>query len=218
LNKRKALILGLIVIGPILWGILWYRAEGKLKPLQIYGDQEMDGSTTPWVIPDFKLIDQNGDTVTKADLKDKIVVANFFYATCPEVCPRMNKEIQLVAYKFTQHPDVLFLSHSVNPEYDTASVLKEYSRRFNLPDDKWKFLTGSKREIYDLAENHYRAVAVKSDGADDFIHSTTVVLLDKEQRIRGFFESMDNPKFFNDVKGAIQVLIKEYKLQEDEQG
>lgn len=218
MNRKKALILGILVVGPILWGLLWYRAEGKLTPLPIYGDEEMDGSITPWEIRDFKLTDQNGEPFTKADLEGKIVVANFFYATCPEVCPRMNKEIQLVAYKYSQDTSVLFVSHTVNPAHDSVAVLKEYSRRFNFPDDRWKFLTGSKQEIYDLAENHYRAVAVKSDGPDDFIHSTTVVLLDKEQRIRGFFESMNNPKFFREVKGAIQVLNKEYKLQANEQG
>lgn len=213
-STRTWIILGILIVGPVIWGLMWYRAEGRLIPLQIYGDEEMDGTVTPWVIRDFQLIDQDSQLFTRADLEGKIVVANFFYATCPKICPRMTNEIKLVAHKYLEHPDVVFVSHSVNPEYDTVAALKAYSAKFNYPTSKWRFVTGSKKEIYDLAENHYRAVATKASGPDDFIHSTTVVLLDKEMRIRGFFESIDNPSFYNDLKGAIQALLKEYKMRE----
>jgi len=213
-SSRTKLLLGLLVLGPVIWGLLWYRGEGKLIPLPIYSDTEMDGSETPWVIRDFSLLDQDSNVVTLADLKGKIVIANFFYATCPNICPRMNKEINYLASKFSNNPNIILVSHSVNPEYDTVPVMKDYALQFNFPTEKWRFLTGKKSEVYDLAENYYKAVAVKADGPDDFIHTTTVVLLDKESRIRGFFESIDNSRFNRDLKGAIQALIKEYKIQD----
>lgn len=215
-STRTKFLLGLLVLGPLIWGLLWYRGEGKLIPLPVFGDTEMDGSNTPWKIRDFNLLDQDSNAVGIDDIKGKIVVANFFYATCPNICPKMNKEMNWVAHKFSNNPDILFVSHTVNPESDTVSVMREYAAKYNYPIDKWKFLTGAKNEIYDLAENYYKAVAVKADGPDDFIHTTTVVLLDKDAQIRGFFESIDNPLFHRELKGAIQALIKEYKIQNGE--
>lgn len=176
----------------------------------------MDGTEVPWKIRDFSLIDQDSNVVGLKDFDDKIIVANFFYATCPKVCPKMNEELQLVAYKLTKQEDVVFLSHSVNPEADSVPVMKEYAARYNFPTSKWKFLTGEKKEIYDLAQSYYRVVNVKVDGPDEFIHSTVVALIDKDRHVRGYFESMNNPTFFRDLTGAIQALRKEYHLQNEQ--
>ena len=209
-NWKGKLIFFALFLVPIIFYVLWKNAEERYHPLEIFGETEMDGTKTPWTLRDFSLIDQNGDTVGLDDFKDKIIVANFFYATCPSICPRMNNNLRLAVDKFQNTEDVVFISHTVNPAQDTVEALRAYSQRYGYSSDKWKFLTGPKSEIYDLAQNHYHVVAPRPDGEYDFIHSTTIVLIDKEHRVRGYFESNENPSFYKELRDGIHVLLVEY--------
>lgn len=209
-NTRGKILLATLLLIPVLLFFLWRNAEERYTPLEIYGDIEMDGSRTPWTLRNFKLIDHQGDTLNLANFDNKIIVANFFYATCPSICPSMNNNLRLTVEKYKDNPEVVFISHTVNPEQDSVSALNEYAARYGYPASKWHFVTGSKQEIYDLAENHYHVVSAAEDGAHDFIHSTTIVLIDKEKRVRGYFESNNNPIFYKELKDGIRVLLAEY--------
>ena len=173
------------------------------------GSVEMNGDTTLWVVPDFSFIDQNGDTVTQKTFAGKIYVANFFFATCPDVCPRMNRNLHLVYEKFKRDSNVKFLSHTVNPEHDTVEVLAKYAAKLKADSRIWHFVTGRKKDIYSIAEEGYKAVSVEGDKPATFIHSEKLVLVDREKHIRGIYDSQD----FKDVlrlEDDIIIVLKEY--------
>lgn len=213
-QRRSRILLLLFVFLPLLFVLALKLGDHKLKPLPVYGDMQMDSTTAPWVIRDFKLVNHLGDTITRDSLDGKVVVVNFFYATCPEICPRMNSNVALVVNKFKKNPRVMFVSHTVNPEDDSVSVLKEYSEKFgNHPASKWQFVTGSKSEIYDLAEYYYHVVEPRPAGVE-YIHSTKTVLIDPDKHVRGFFETDNNPEFASELKAAVRAVIKEFHDKE----
>lgn len=208
-RTAKFLILGTIFLAPTIWGLFWKFSKTSYNKLPVMGEIEMTGDTTPWLVPDFSFISQTGDSVTQKNFEGKIYVANFFFASCPDVCPKMNRNLHLVYEKFKKHPDIKFISHTVDPENDTLEVLSEYAKKMHVDNTKWYFVTGRKLDIYNLAENAYKAVAVSGDKPSTFIHSDKLVLVDKEKHIRGIYDSQD----FEDVKrlqDGIVILIKEY--------
>jgi len=236
-QKRGRIALVLFVLIPIGLYFLWSKAEETFIPLEYMGSYYADTSLLAdkalidstlndnfyvtgdsimeiWSLRDFELTDQTGNPISLKTFENKILVTNFFYATCPELCPRMNNNLRLAVEAFKDDPEVAFLSHTVHPEHDSVPVLAEYAKKYNYAPDKWYFATGFKHEIYDLAINHYHAAAPSPDGKYDFIHSTMAFLVDKELRIRGYFESHNNPTFATDVKNGIKGLQAEYAIKE----
>ena len=137
-------------------------------------------------IAPFKLVNQNGDTITDKDYKNKIYVADFFFTTCPTICPVMTKNMTLVQEEFKNDPDVMILSHSVTPEIDSVEVLKKYAVKKGVMDSKWNLVTGDRKQIYDLARKSYLAAKENKYGGDyALIHTENFLLVDKESRLRG---------------------------------
>lgn len=159
-------------------------------------------------IADFKLMNQNGETITNNDYKDKIYIADFFFTRCQTICIAMAYNMGELQEFYKDDKDIMFLSHSVTPVIDSVSVLKEYAERKGVIDGKWNVTTGSKKHIYDLARKSYFAVTDEGTGDEnDFIHTEQFVLVDKERRIRGYYdgtEKKDMEKLKNDI-----VLLKE---------
>ena len=154
---------------------------------------------------DFKLINQNGDTITQDDYKDKIYVADFFFTRCMTICPIMTNNIAKLQEVFINDDDIKFLSHSVTPVMDSVPVLKQYAIDKGVIDAKWNITTGPKTHIYDLARKSYFAVLDEGDGGlQDFIHTENFILVDKKRQIRGFYDGTDNED--------IQRLIADIKL------
>jgi protein SCO1/2 len=144
---------------------------------------------TGHTIRDFKLINQNGDTITQENFKNKIYVANFFFATCTGICPNMNGGLKTVYDEYRGDKDICFISHSSLPNEDTVPVLKAYAQRFDAQVPQWQFVTGNKKEIYDLARNYYLMAETKEKGLKyDFIHSRYLALIDTHKRIRGYYD------------------------------
>ena len=188
---------------------MWKYSKTAYKKLPLMGTVEMTGDTTPYVIPDFIFIDQTGDTITQKDFDGKIYVANFFFVSCPDVCPKMNRNVHLVYEKFKKEPLLKFISHTVHPEHDSVAVLAEYAKKLKVDNDKWYFVTGRKKDIYTIAEESYKAVTVEGDKPANFIHSDKLILVDKEKHIRGIYDSQD----FKDVlrlEDDIIIVLKEY--------
>lgn len=143
-------------------------------------------------VADFKLINQNGDTITQKDYENKIYVADFFFTRCQTICPVMTNNMEKVQQVFLKADDVKFLSLSVTPVIDSVSVLKEYAIRKGVIDSKWNITTGNKKDIYNLARKSYFVVTDQGDGGlQDFIHTENFVLVDKEKRIRGYYDGTD---------------------------
>ncbi len=166
-------------------------------------DESVQGVTKLHRIGAFSLTNQEGKTVTEKDYQDKIYVTDFFFVTCPTICPKMTKQMERVYSEFKSNNEVLFLSHTVMPENDSVPVLKEYAVKHNIDASKWNLVTGDKKQIYDLARKTYFAAITEGDGGvDDFIHTENFVLVDKEKRIRGFYDGTsenDVDRLINDI-------------------
>lgn len=143
-------------------------------------------------VPAFEFYSQNGDTLTEADLKGKIVVSDFIFTRCAMECAEMSTQMARVQDAFKDNPDVMILSHTVDPDYDTPEVLKEYSKKFGATKDKWYFLTGDRTELYKQAREGYKLAADEGDSKEDFIHSPHFVLIDTSSTIRNYYDGTDS--------------------------
>jgi protein SCO1/2 len=188
------------------------------KKLPYYGEQEVikkvvDGKeveqTIYPVIPDFSFINEDGKVVTEKDFKNKVYVADFFFVTCPTICPVMKKNMLTVYNEYKDNPDVKILSHTIDPEHDTPEVLKKYATDLGVSGKMWQFVTGDKEKIYDIGQKHYMVSALEdSSQAGGYIHSGAFVLIDKDRHIRGMYDGTTEEgtaKLIQDLA----VLLKE---------
>lgn len=144
-------------------------------------------------IPDFNLINQEGNSISQEDFKEKIYVADFIFTTCPGICPKMTSNMAKVQEAFKADEEVLILSHSVTPEMDSVAVLKQYAEKNGVISGKWHLATGDRDHIYDLGRSFY---FVEEDlgelrTADDFLHTENFVLIDKKRHIRGIYNGIN---------------------------
>ena len=200
---------------PIFYHLL--KVEKKLK---IYSPADVNPSlvdvsvkhiTKDHSIADFKLINQNGEIITQNDYKNKIYIADFFFTRCTNICIAMAYNMNELQEYYKNDDDILFLSHSVTPEIDSVPILKEYAKNKGVIDGKWNVTTGDKKHIYELARKSYFAVIEDGDGGeDDFIHTEQFILVDKEYRIRGFYDGT-NKKDMEKLKQDVFLLRVEYK-------
>lgn len=159
-------------------------------------------------IADFSLTNQNGETITQQDYKDKIYVADFFFTTCQTICPIMTQNMFKIQEELKNDDEIMLLSHTVTPEIDTVAQLKKYAVEKGVNDAKWNLVTGDKKEIYDLARKSYLAAKDVPFQQYDLIHTENFVLIDKKKRIRGFYDGTDSEsieKLLHDIK----ILKKE---------
>ncbi len=162
-------------------------------------------------IPNFKLIDQLGDTISQETFNDKIYITDFFFTTCPGICPKMAESMLSLQNKYIDDSEILFLSHSVTPSIDSVSVLKDYADDRGIIAKKWHLVTGDKTEIYDLGRNQYfveNDLGVPKD-INDFLHSENFLLIDKEKHIRGIYNSL-NRASMKQLLVDVATLKKEY--------
>ncbi|SDK75108.1 protein SCO1/2 [Salinimicrobium catena] len=160
-------------------------------------------------ISDFKLYNQNGDTITQDFYDGKIYVADFFFTTCQTICPIMTDHMLKIQEKLKDDPEVLLLSHTVIPNADSVPQLKKYALEKGVNDAKWNLVTGDKKQIYDLARKSYLAAKSEGDaGPFDMIHTENFVLVDKEKRIRGFYDGTSS-EAIDDLLHDIEILKKE---------
>jgi len=161
-------------------------------------------------ISDFSLLNQNGNNVTQEDYKNKIYVADFFFTTCPDICPIMTGNM-LYLQENLKDTNVMLASFSVTPKIDTVEVLKEYSTLKGVDDARWNLMTGDKKQIYDLARKSYLVAKAIPDGKNHgMIHTENFVLVDRDKRIRGYYDGT-NIEDMNKLLDDIQILIKSYE-------
>lgn len=180
--------------------------------LPILGERTVNGADTVYhTIAPFEFVDQDSARITKATFHDKIYVADFFFTSCRTICPIMKTQM-LRVYEATQSmPDVLILSHTIDPEYDTVALLHNFARRLGVKSDRWHFVTGVKDSIYKIAQTSYFATALEDrTEPDGFIHSGAFLLIDKEGRIRGKYDGTKEPDV-NRLIADINRLRMEYE-------
>jgi len=183
---------------------LFYYALKPVKRLPVFApgknvNQELVDSTIVHIkkkhfIDDFSLTNQNGETITQEDYKNKIYIADFFFTTCGTICPVMTSNMKKVQDAILLDDDIKLLSHTVMPEIDTVAQLKRYAIEKGVLNDKWHLVTGSKKEIYNLARKSYLVAKydpTKEDG-NGLVHTENFVLIDKQKRIRGMYDGTDD--------------------------
>jgi protein SCO1/2 len=184
-----------------VFGIVNWYENNKSKLPQYGGPQHHIGS--------FQLKNQHGEQVGLSRWKGKIVVANFFFTHCPVVCPKMMNQLKSVQQALGEDQKVFFASISVDPQRDSVGRLLEYAQRLSIPVTGWDLLTGDKKQIYRLARKSFLLVATDGDGGEnDFIHSDQLVLIDRQLRIRGFYNGTEQ-------KEAQQLLTDIKKLKNE---
>jgi protein SCO1/2 len=184
--------------------------QKKEEKLPIFGEREVLGGDTVYhKINPFQFVDQDSAVITNETVKNKIYVADFFFTTCRTICPIMKTQMLRVYDSIKNDQDVLLLSHTIDPEYDTVGLLHDYADRLGVKSDKWHFLTGNKDSIYNIAQKSYFATAMEDKTeADGFIHSGAFLLIDKHQRIRGKYDGTKEEDV-NRLLGDIERLKKE---------
>ena len=184
--------------------------EKSTLVLPVFGPKQLlNGDTVYHAVQDFELVNQYGEAVNKKTVNQKIIVANFFFATCQSICPEMSNNLKDVQAAFLDDKNFLILSHSVNPLHDTVEVLKIYSELYGAKEGKWHLLTGDKKQIYDLAKNSYLVNALEDDGSPEgFLHSELFLLLDSKGRLRGMYDGTN--------KVEVQKLIADVRLLKTE--
>jgi protein SCO1/2 len=169
---------------------LFSSCKPKENPLPIFGERDFNGTDTTFhTIAPFAFRDQDSTLITNATFKDKIYVADFFFTSCRTICPIMKTQMKRVYDATAKDPDVLILSHTIDPVYDDVPRLHNYSRMLDVSSDRWHFVTGLQDSIYKIAQTSYFSTA-RSEKAepDGFIHSGAFLLIDKRQRIRGKYD------------------------------
>jgi protein SCO1/2 len=160
--------------------------ERKAIIRQVNGKDVTD--TLYHTIPAFHFINQDSRLVTEHTFAGKVYVADFFFTTCPTICPKMRTQMLKIFEKYKENPEVMLLSHTINPGHDSVPVLKEYAESIGVSSDKWHFVTGEKQKIYEIGQNSYRVKTISDDKAGGFMHSGAFILVDKQRRIRGLYD------------------------------
>jgi protein SCO1/2 len=214
INKKSFfLALGLVVV-PLL--VLWLLNLGKqnFNSLPFVGERiPPDGITIKdtiyYTVPSYSFVDQNGNMVSDKDFENHIYVANFFFASCEDICPMMNAKLATVYDKMNEFSELKFLSITVDPENDSVAVLNDYAKKFKANAEIWKFVTGSNDAIFKAGQGFLLPVSIEDKTID---HSQQLILVDKEKHIRGFYDGLDDTEIKR-LKEDIKVLLYDYSEQ-----
>lgn len=191
-----------------------FACQPKVKKLPILGhDQIIDGKTVHHTIPNFSFTNQYGETVNNEFYKGKTYVATFFFTTCPTICPVVSRQMLRIYDKYENNPEILLLSHTLDPKRDTVNALKNYAENLEVKAPKWNFVTGNKKEIRGIVDDYFNIV-VDDEGAPGGInHSGKIVLVDRNGHIRSFCEGTD-PDEVTIFLEEIDLLLKEYETKD----
>lgn len=191
-------------------GTLLVSCATKEKPLPIFGERSVEGKDTVYhTIAHFEFVNQDSLTITNDTFKDKIYVTDFFFTSCRTICPIMKTQMLRVYDTIQSKSDVLILSHTIDPEYDTVALLRDFAERLGVDSKKWHFVTGVKDSIYKIAQTSYFATAMEDKTEPDgFIHSGAFLLIDKFGRIRGKYDGTKEEEV-NRLIGDIERLRAE---------
>lgn len=197
---NKFILIPIVIIAFIL-----NACDSSVKnQLPYLGPHIIDGDDTTYhVIPEFSFVNQNGKIITEKDFNNKVYVADFFFISCPTICPVMTKNLKKVYDKYSTKEDFAILSHSIDTKHDTVSRLKAYADRLGVDAPIWNFITGDRDEIYNIGEDFYMASAAEdAEAPGGYIHSGMFILIDKNKRIRGVYDGTND----NDVAKLIVDL------------
>jgi protein SCO1/2 len=174
--------------------------------------QEITGTDTTYrTIPEFHFLNQDSTAVTGTDFDGAIYVADFFFTSCPTICPVMHRNLLKVYEKYKGNPEVKLASHTIDAKYDTPSRMKAYADKLGVTGTQWQFLWGTRDSVYALAERNYLvSVGVDKQAPGGFVHQGYLVLIDKEKRIRGAYDGTEEEQV-KQLMLDMDSLLDEYK-------
>lgn len=208
---KKSTLIAIITVFT-LWGC--QNKPERLPYMQMeINENVVDGKTVQdtsfRTIPDFKLYNQDSAVVTLKDFDNTIYVADFFFTTCPTICPIMHRNLLKVYKKYEQNNEVKFASHTIDVKYDKPSVMKAYAKKLGIKTKNWEFLWGTRDEIYALAERNYMVYTKEETQAPGgFAHQGYLILVDKQKRIRGAYDGTVDEDV-NKLMADMDILLKE---------
>ncbi|MDH5476449.1 MAG: SCO family protein [Cyclobacteriaceae bacterium] len=184
------------------------------KILPIMGRTEyIDNDTIYHTVKDFEFINQDSAIVNQATFDGKIYVTDFFFTSCPTICPIMKTQMLRVYDVIKDYEDVAILSHTIDPEYDTVALLKDFAERLGVSTPKWHFVTGDKNKIFEQGQRSYMVTAVEDKTAPGgAIHSGAFILVDKDKHIRGYYDGT-LPEKVDILIRDIALLRREYETK-----
>lgn len=216
-RRFRKLALVLLVLSIIIVGLFYIALKPKevlpvFQPAMVTPelvDESIQFVKKYHTIAPFSMTNQNGETITEKEYYNTIYIADFFFTTCPSICPIMTKNMYTLQEKLVDLPQVKLLSFSVTPKIDSVAQLKRYALKNKVDDTRWNLVTGDKKEIYALARKSYLVVKDDGDGGPyDMIHTENFVLVDKQKRIRGFYDGTQT-EAMDDIFRDIELLVSE---------
>ncbi len=191
--------------------VFLYTCRGPSGPLPILGELTLEnGVEKQHTVPQFSLINQRGETVTNEDFKDDIYMVDYFFISCPAICPKVKRQMLRIYEEYKNTPGVKLVSISMDPKRDTPEKLKAYAEKLGVDHDKWIFLTGDKDHILDMSDAFFIVAYEDKEAPGGFDHSGKIVLIDKNSHIRAFAEGTD-PESVTSFIPQVGQLLDEYK-------
>jgi protein SCO1/2 len=217
---KRILVLVILFISCVTIG--YFILKDKNEPLPVINPVDLEEEMVdPEIlrrgnghrIGNFSFLNQEGETITRAEVDGKVFVAEYFFTTCGTICPKMNKQMRRVQFEFADNDDVRILSFTVDPEVDTVEQMKRYAENHGAKSGQWHFLTGSKEDLYKLARRSFFVLKPAEaqnlgDVGSDFIHTNNFVLVDRKGRIRGYYDGTSK-KEVDELMEDIQYLLEE---------
>jgi protein SCO1 len=222
LNNIKKILPGILLA---FTALLWQACSGDTASgeLPILGERQVvqrnvDGQpvndTLYHRIPDFAFINQDSQVVTSLTMQDKVYVTDFFFTTCPTICPKMKSQMLRVYEAFKDEPRLVLLSHTIDPKHDTVAVLRDYADRLDVSSNKWHFVTGERDSIYSIAMQYMVTALEDEDEPGGFVHSGAFVLVDQNRQVRGIYDGTD-PAQVDRLIRDIPTLLPRKKKKKD---
>ena len=180
------------------------------QPLPILGERDIvNGDTIYHSVPDFSFTDQTGQEVNNATFENKVYIVDFFFISCPTICPKVKKQMLRIYNHFPAETPLMFLSHSIDPKRDTVAALKKYADNLGIDASRWKLVTGVKDSIYEIADDYFSVAIENPDAPGGFDHSGRLILVDPERHVRSFCNGTDPEdvdRFIKDVEKLLGTL------------
>ncbi|MDO9260695.1 MAG: SCO family protein [Flavobacteriaceae bacterium] len=184
---------------------------GFHQPIKKYIDGKTIIDTIYHTVPDFEFINQKHQKITQQILENKVTVVNFIFTSCPTICPKQTKQLQLIQEKTKGLKNYLQLSFTVDPKRDSPEKLKQFGKKYQANFSNWHFLRAEQKVVYELGMNGFYLGMGKDNLAEGgFFHSSNLVLVDQNKHIRGMYDSFDE-KQVNQLVDDIKFLLKENK-------
>lgn len=194
---------------PVLVVFCLVSCKESSKTLPILGEVEVvNGDTIFHSIDDVTLIDQDSLEFKLSHHSDKLIIGDFFFTSCPSICPKVQKQMLRLYDKYKDDDRILLLSHTIDIKNDSVAVLNRYARNLEVDTKRWKFLTGNKDSIYHIADQYFVSVIEDPTAPKGFDHSGRIILVDQKRHVRGFCEGTD-PASVDGFFATVDQLLRE---------